>query len=156
MSQRKGKVIVTKENPPHPITTLVTASTKVTEDPNLIPMDINRISHHLTQEQVNEYLDRLEKRQKKFDIKGADKRIVTTHSPFKLNEFGITELDELREIIPTKKNVVVPDMLSSLGKRYERLIEAGKEFGVQPTLPAPKTSNVPARTSRSKRKKNGS
>nr|GEZ92416.1 hypothetical protein [Tanacetum cinerariifolium] len=34
--------------------------------------------------------------------------------------FGVSELDELREIIPNKKNTVVKDLMNSLSRMYER------------------------------------
>ena len=59
-------------------------------------------------------------------------RIMDTHSPFRFQDFGIYELDELREIIPKKKNRVVEDLMTSLGKRYERLREIPIELGINP------------------------
>ncbi|GJY05426.1 retrovirus-related pol polyprotein from transposon TNT 1-94, partial [Tanacetum coccineum] len=39
------------------------------------------------------------------------------HNPFAFGEFGISELDKLREIIPRKKNTDVKDLMNSLSRR---------------------------------------
>nr|GEV88602.1 hypothetical protein [Tanacetum cinerariifolium] len=58
------------------------------------------------------------------------------HKPFFFGAFGISELDELREIIPKKKNIVVKDLMKSLSLRYERLRQIPRELGIQSALPA--------------------
>ncbi|GKA02591.1 hypothetical protein Tco_0675372 [Tanacetum coccineum] len=45
-----------------------------------------------------------------------DKRNSNVHNPFKFADFGITELDELGPIIQKKKNTIVKDLMTSLGK----------------------------------------
>ncbi|GKE33423.1 hypothetical protein Tco_1452745, partial [Tanacetum coccineum] len=54
-------------------------------------------------------------------FRGIDGRNFDVHNPFAFGDFGISELDELREIIPTKKNAVVIDFMNSLGQRHERI-----------------------------------
>ncbi|GJY55729.1 hypothetical protein Tco_0454844 [Tanacetum coccineum] len=49
-------------------------------------------------------------------FRGTDKRNFDVHTPFKFGNFGITEWDELRDIIPKKKNKVVKDLMNSLKK----------------------------------------
>ncbi|GKA74301.1 hypothetical protein Tco_0780603 [Tanacetum coccineum] len=49
-----------------------------------------------------------------------DKRKFDVNNPFKFIDFGITELDELGQIIQKKKNSIVKDLMTSLSKRYER------------------------------------
>ncbi|GKG28598.1 hypothetical protein Tco_0415963, partial [Tanacetum coccineum] len=39
-------------------------------------------------------------------FRGIDGRNFDVHNPFAFGDFGISELDELREIIPTKKNAI--------------------------------------------------
>ncbi|GJY60714.1 hypothetical protein Tco_0461371 [Tanacetum coccineum] len=46
--------------------------------------------------------------------KGTDGRNFEVHEPFLFGAFGISELDELKEIIPKKKNAVVKDLMNSL------------------------------------------
>ncbi|GJY26947.1 retrovirus-related pol polyprotein from transposon TNT 1-94 [Tanacetum coccineum] len=53
------------------------------------------------------------------DFRGTDKRILYVHNPFAFGAFGIFELDELREIIPRKKNVVVQSLMNSLGDKCD-------------------------------------
>ncbi|GJS05768.1 hypothetical protein Tco_0322276 [Tanacetum coccineum] len=53
--------------------------------------------------------------------KGTDGRIFEVYEPFLFGAFGISELDELMEIMPIKKNAVVKDLMNSLRRRYERL-----------------------------------
>ncbi|GKC13012.1 hypothetical protein Tco_1009794 [Tanacetum coccineum] len=48
--------------------------------------------------------------------RGTDGRNFDVYKPFLFGAFGISELDELREIIPKKKNTVVKD-LNSLSRR---------------------------------------
>nr|GEZ52822.1 hypothetical protein [Tanacetum cinerariifolium]GEZ53141.1 hypothetical protein [Tanacetum cinerariifolium] len=62
---------------------------------------------------------------------------VVKPSPFNFGDFGVIEWDELREIIPKKKNQVVKDLMNSLSKRYERLRTIPKELGIRSNLPAP-------------------
>nr|GEV24563.1 hypothetical protein [Tanacetum cinerariifolium] len=51
-------------------------------------------------------------------FRGTDGRNFDVHKPFAFDEFGIHELDELREIIPRKKNVVVQDLMNLLSPRW--------------------------------------
>nr|GEZ11310.1 hypothetical protein [Tanacetum cinerariifolium] len=49
--------------------------------------------------------------------RGTDGRNFDVHKPFAFGTVGISELDELREIIPKKKNTVVQDLMNSLSRR---------------------------------------
>ncbi|GJT79334.1 hypothetical protein Tco_1053676 [Tanacetum coccineum] len=69
--------------------------------------------------------------------RGTDGRNFDVHKPFLFGAFGISELDELREIIPKKKNTVVKDLMNSLSQRYERLRQIPRELGIQSALLAP-------------------
>ncbi|GJS93026.1 hypothetical protein Tco_0799994, partial [Tanacetum coccineum] len=60
-----------------------------------------------------------------------DKRNFEVPNPFKFGDFGITELDELGPIIEKKKNSIVKDLMTSLGKRYERLKKIPEELRIQ-------------------------
>ncbi|GJW52066.1 hypothetical protein Tco_0093417 [Tanacetum coccineum] len=68
--------------------------------------------------------------------RGTDGRNFEVHEPFFFGAFGISELDELREIIP-KKNAAVKDLMNSLSRRYERLKKIPKELGIHSALPEP-------------------
>nr|GEX04334.1 hypothetical protein [Tanacetum cinerariifolium] len=48
----------------------------------------------------------------------------------------VTKLDELGLIIQKKKNIIVKDLMTSLGKRYERMMIILKELRIQSALPA--------------------
>ncbi|GJX92643.1 hypothetical protein Tco_0347229 [Tanacetum coccineum] len=67
---------------------------------------------------------------------GNDRRNFDVHNPFKFGDFGVTELDELSPIIQKKKNKVVGDLMTSLGKRYDRLKVIPKELGISSSFPA--------------------
>ncbi|GJY43506.1 hypothetical protein Tco_0431719 [Tanacetum coccineum] len=69
--------------------------------------------------------------------RGNDGRNFDVHNPFLFGEFGIFELDELREFIPKKKNAVVKDLMNSLSRRYERLRKIHEELIIHSALPAP-------------------
>ncbi|GJT78104.1 hypothetical protein Tco_1044829 [Tanacetum coccineum] len=84
--------------------------------------------------------------------KGTDGRNFKVHEPFLFGAFGISELDELREIIPKKKNAVVKDLMNSLSQRYERLKKIPKELGIHSTLPAPAPKQASSRSSGRKQK----
>nr|GEY75229.1 hypothetical protein [Tanacetum cinerariifolium] len=84
--------------------------------------------------------------------KNNDKRNFEVHNPFKFGEFRITELDELGLIIEKKKNSSVKDLMTSLGKRYERLKKIPKELRIQSALPALVPGQVASQFSRRKRK----
>ncbi|GJZ82141.1 retrovirus-related pol polyprotein from transposon TNT 1-94 [Tanacetum coccineum] len=81
-----------------------------------------------------------------------DKRNFKVHIPFKFRDFGINELDKLGPIIEKKKNSIVKDLMTSLGKRYERLKKIPEELGIQSTLPAPVHGQVASQSSRRKRR----
>ncbi|GKC14411.1 hypothetical protein Tco_1011193, partial [Tanacetum coccineum] len=69
--------------------------------------------------------------------RGTDGRNFDVHRPFAFGAFGIFRLDELREIIPKKKNAVVHDLMNSLSQRYERIRKIPEELGIKSALPAP-------------------
>ncbi|GJV76877.1 hypothetical protein Tco_1508461 [Tanacetum coccineum] len=56
-------------------------------------------------------------------FRGTDGRNFDVHKPFTFGEFGISKLDELREIIPKKKNAVVQDLMNSLSRRKHMELE---------------------------------
>ncbi|GJW91641.1 hypothetical protein Tco_0169194 [Tanacetum coccineum] len=69
--------------------------------------------------------------------RGTDGRNFDVHILFAFGEFGISELDELREIITRKKNTVVKDLMNSLSQMYERIKKIPKELRIPSALPAP-------------------
>ncbi|GKA12382.1 hypothetical protein Tco_0691928 [Tanacetum coccineum] len=87
---------------------------------------------------------------KKGVCRGTDKRNFDVHKPFRFTDFGITKWDELREIIPRKKNKVVEDLMNSLSKKYEKLRATTEELGIRSSLPEPR--KVLSLTSGRKRK----
>nr|GEV21130.1 hypothetical protein [Tanacetum cinerariifolium] len=70
--------------------------------------------------------------------RGTNGRNFDVYKLFLFGAFGISELDELREIIPKKKNTVVKDLMNSLSRRYEMLRQILRELEIQFALPAPK------------------
>nr|GEV12108.1 hypothetical protein [Tanacetum cinerariifolium] len=68
---------------------------------------------------------------------GNDRRNFDVFSLFKFGDFGVTELDKLSPIIQKKKNIVVSELMTSMGKRYERLKKILEEFGITTALLAP-------------------
>ncbi|GJT13778.1 hypothetical protein Tco_0860820 [Tanacetum coccineum] len=68
--------------------------------------------------------------------RGTDRRKFDVHNPFNFSEFGVTKLDELGPIIQ-KKNKVVGELMTSLGKRYDRLNVIPEELGISSSLLAP-------------------
>nr|GEX17820.1 putative ribonuclease H-like domain-containing protein [Tanacetum cinerariifolium] len=81
-----------------------------------------------------------------------DRKKFQAHNPFKLADFGVTELDELGPIIQKKKNTIVKDLMTSLGKRYERLKKIPKELMIQSALPTPVPEQATSKSSGRKRK----
>nr|GEV66368.1 copia protein [Tanacetum cinerariifolium] len=69
--------------------------------------------------------------------RGTDGRIFDVHKPFLFQAFSISESDELREIIPKKKNTVVKDLMNSLSRRYKRFRQIFEKLGIQSALLAP-------------------
>ncbi|GJY19537.1 hypothetical protein Tco_0391028 [Tanacetum coccineum] len=84
--------------------------------------------------------------------KGTDGRNFIVHEPFLFGAFGISELDELREIIPKKKNAVVKELINSLSPRYERQKKIHKELRIHSALPAPAPEQASSRSSGRKQK----
>ncbi|GJY55313.1 hypothetical protein Tco_0454428 [Tanacetum coccineum] len=70
-------------------------------------------------------------------FRGTDKRNFDVHNPFNFGDFSVTEWDEVREIIPKKKNQVVKDLMNSLSKRYEKLRTTHGKLGISSSLSAP-------------------
>nr|GEW77528.1 hypothetical protein [Tanacetum cinerariifolium]GEX40662.1 hypothetical protein [Tanacetum cinerariifolium] len=68
----------------------------------------------------------------------------------KLKKKRVTELDEARSSIQKKKSTIVKDLMTSLGKIYERLKKIPEERRIQSSLPAPE--QAPSESSRRKRK----
>nr|GEV63548.1 retrovirus-related Pol polyprotein from transposon TNT 1-94 [Tanacetum cinerariifolium] len=131
----KGIARDTGESPPK----LVKALTKVHMDPDtplLIPSKINCKLYHLTNEEIQAHM-KMEGRKPEtiIDIliylnekpvaiivyRGSDRRTFKVHNPFRFGDFGIAEWDELNESIPKKKNKVVGELMTSLGKKCDRL-----------------------------------
>ncbi|GKC70328.1 hypothetical protein Tco_1116211 [Tanacetum coccineum] len=83
-------------------------------------------------------------------FRGTNGRNFNVYKPFAFYEFGISELDELREIIPRKKNAVVQDLMNSLSQRYERIRKILEELRIKSALPAPKQAS--SKSLRKKRK----
>ncbi|GKA74168.1 hypothetical protein Tco_0780470 [Tanacetum coccineum] len=86
-------------------------------------------------------------------FRGTDGRNFDVHNPFAFGDFGISELDEPREIIPTNKNAVVKDLMNSLGRRYERIRRIPEELGIKSALPAPAPAPEQASSKSSKKKR---
>ncbi|GKA41805.1 hypothetical protein Tco_0734465 [Tanacetum coccineum] len=78
--------------------------------------------------------------------RGTNGRNFKVHEPFLFGAFGISELEELREIIPKKKNAVVKDLMNSLNRRYERLKKIPDELGIHSALPAPAPEQASSRS----------
>nr|GEX74251.1 retrovirus-related Pol polyprotein from transposon TNT 1-94 [Tanacetum cinerariifolium] len=78
-------------------------------------------------------------------FRGIDGRNFNVHKPFLFRAFRISELNELREIIPNGKNGVVKDLMNSLSRRYERLRQIPGELRIQSALPA--SEQAPSQTS---------
>ncbi|GJS16599.1 hypothetical protein Tco_0411071 [Tanacetum coccineum] len=86
------------------------------------------------------------------DYRGNDGRNFEVYEPFLFGAFGISELDELREIITKKKNAVVKDLMNSLSRRYERLNKIPKELGIHSALPTLAPKQASSRSLGKKRK----
>ncbi|GJU07220.1 hypothetical protein Tco_1123650 [Tanacetum coccineum] len=85
--------------------------------------------------------------------RGTNGRNFKVHNPFSFGAFAITELDELKEIIPKKKNIVVQDdLMNSLSRRYERIRKIPEELGIQFALPTPVSEQASSQTLGRKRK----
>ncbi|GJR57924.1 hypothetical protein Tco_1500086 [Tanacetum coccineum] len=67
--------------------------------------------------------------------KNNDPRNFDVYKSFKFGDFGVSEWDELSVIIPKKNNKVVGELLTSLTKKYEMLMEIPGELGINPSLP---------------------
>ncbi|GJY81774.1 hypothetical protein Tco_0494525 [Tanacetum coccineum] len=84
--------------------------------------------------------------------RGTDGRNFDVHKPFAFSAFGISELDELREIIPKKKNAVVHDLMNSLSRRYERIRKIPEELRIKSAQPAPALEQASSKSLRKKKK----
>ncbi|GJX01437.1 hypothetical protein Tco_0185350 [Tanacetum coccineum] len=72
-------------------------------------------------------------------FRGTDKRNFDVHNPFNFGDFGMTEWNKLREIIPKKKkNKVVQDLMNSLSQRYEKIRTTPDELGIRSNIPTPR------------------
>ncbi|GKA24360.1 retrovirus-related pol polyprotein from transposon TNT 1-94 [Tanacetum coccineum] len=131
--QREGKGIATEEQL-ESTKKLVPASKFNREDPDepmRVPYMINGKMHYLTNDEINAHLEKRATRSKK----------------------AIEEARyELGPIIQKKKNTIVKDLMTSLGKRYERLKKILDELGIQSALLAPVLEQAPFESLGRKRK----
>nr|GEU49849.1 retrovirus-related Pol polyprotein from transposon TNT 1-94 [Tanacetum cinerariifolium] len=102
------------------------------------------------QEAEHEVLKRQHTNKVRKSLKHRKHKNSDVHKPFLFGTFGISELDELREIIRKKKNTVVKDLMNSLIQRYERLRQIPRELRIQSALHAPEQAS--SQTSGRKRK----
>ncbi|GJR00805.1 hypothetical protein Tco_0523789 [Tanacetum coccineum] len=176
----RGKGIATDDIEP-PIK-LITASSEVRPEPNepvKVPYEIHGKLYDLTNDEIQEHLDREEKIKKASEeakllamskhelIKVVHKEALNIRIDLKkallkgqesneakkekiFGDFRITKLDELGPIIETKKNKNVGELVISLRKIYERLKKIRKELGIQSALAAP--SQAQSQSSGRKRK----
>ncbi|GJS32875.1 hypothetical protein Tco_0531257 [Tanacetum coccineum] len=79
----------------------------------------------------------LKLRKHKYDNYITDGRTFDVHNPFAFGDFCISELDELREIIPKKKNAFAKELMNSLSRRYESIKKTPEELGIPSAHPAP-------------------
>ncbi|GJR75382.1 retrovirus-related pol polyprotein from transposon TNT 1-94 [Tanacetum coccineum] len=84
--------------------------------------------------------------------RGIDDKNFDVHDPFAFGKFGIYELDELRKIIPRKKNTVVKDLMNFLSRRYDRIKKITEELEIPSTLPTPIPEQDSSKSLRRKRK----
>ncbi|GJR88237.1 hypothetical protein Tco_0212248 [Tanacetum coccineum] len=94
-----------------------------------------------------QHTEKVRKSLKLRKYKGIYGRNFDVYEPFLFGAFGISELDELREIIPKKKNAMVKDLMNSLSRRYERLKKIPEELGIHSALPAPVPEQASSRSS---------
>ncbi|GJU42327.1 hypothetical protein Tco_1195284 [Tanacetum coccineum] len=91
-------------------------ATKAGVDPKIL--DVHREEHSEKIRKAREL------RKKNIDqYRGNDRGNFDVFNPFKFGYFGVTELDELGLIIQKKKNNVVGDLITSLGKRKKKIQE---------------------------------
>nr|GEX03708.1 hypothetical protein [Tanacetum cinerariifolium] len=135
--QREGKGIATDDQAKDK--KMVKASSIVCPDPDEpvgVEFMINEKIVYLTKQEIQEYWDKEEEikkaeeksklnaisktevikvvreEAKKLVYRGTDGRNFNVHKPFLFRAFGISKLDELREIIPKKKNTVVKELMN--------------------------------------------
>nr|GEV06993.1 hypothetical protein [Tanacetum cinerariifolium] len=70
------------------------------------------------QDAEHEVLKRQHTKKVRLSFELKKHKIFVVHKPFLFGAFGISELDELREIIPNKKNTVVAELMNSLSQRW--------------------------------------
>ncbi|GJY85484.1 hypothetical protein Tco_0499510 [Tanacetum coccineum] len=139
VSQIEGKAIATDDQPKH---------TK------------EQIKAHMNKE---EQIKKAAKEAKKFKMTKIELIEVVQEEAEKIGldpktiicakaNFGVTELDELGLIIQKKKNIIVKDLMTSLGKRYERLKKIPEELRIQSALPSHVPEQAPSESSGRKRK----
>ncbi|GKD82793.1 hypothetical protein Tco_1349632 [Tanacetum coccineum] len=134
--------------------------------PIFVPYEINGKNFHHTEEQIQAYIDKEEqikkaaKEAKMFEITKTEViKVVQEEAekigldPKKIISAKVgknTQLDELGLIIEKKKNSIIKDLMTSLGKRYERLKKIPKELRIQSALPA--LEQAPSQSLKRKRK----
>nr|GEX90125.1 hypothetical protein [Tanacetum cinerariifolium] len=79
------------------------------------------------QDAEHEVLKRQHTKKVRLSFELKKHKIFVVHKPFLFGAFGISELDELREIIPNKKNTVVAELMNSLSQRKQKHIELEPE-----------------------------
>ncbi|GJW39120.1 hypothetical protein Tco_0064965 [Tanacetum coccineum] len=70
--------------------------------------------------------------------RGNDRRNFEVNNPFKFGDFRVAEWDKLGPVIKKKKNKVVGELMTSLGKKYHRLKVILGKIRITPSLLAPR------------------
>ncbi|GJW16371.1 hypothetical protein Tco_0020504 [Tanacetum coccineum] len=135
------------------------------DEPVSVPYMINGKMHYLTNDEITKHLEKeelIKKATEQARLLAITKPEVVkvVHEEAEKLELILKELpmqrkynfDELREIIPIKKNVVVKDLMNSLSRRYERIKKIPKELGIQSALPAPILEQASSKSLGRKRK----
>ncbi|GJT57230.1 reverse transcriptase domain-containing protein [Tanacetum coccineum] len=162
--QREGKGIATEEQL-ESTKKLVPASKFDREDPDepmRVPYMINGKMYYLTNDEINAHLEKEHKikkaveEAKMFEMTKTEVIKVVQEEAEKIELDPKTiisaKADELGPIIQKKKNTIVKDLMTSLGKRYERLKKILDELGIQSALLAPVLEQAPFESLGRKRK----
>ncbi|GJY97652.1 hypothetical protein Tco_0514562 [Tanacetum coccineum] len=136
--QREGKAIVTNDQP---------------EDQRKLMPTSKEIQAYLDKE---ENIKKAAEEAKLFEMTKTEVIKVVQEEAEKIGldpkKIISAKADELGLIIEKKKNSIVKDLMTSLGKRYERLKKIPEELGIQSALPALVPGQVASQSSGRKRK----
>nr|GFA70951.1 hypothetical protein [Tanacetum cinerariifolium] len=104
---------------------------KAVREPRLSKPELIKVIHKVAKEDV---VDPKALQDSQGVYRGNDQRNFEVHDPYRFGSVKVIKWDELVPIIQNKKKKVVGELMTSLGKKYDKQKVTLRELGINPTL----------------------